>query len=256
MAFSSLACTEILDGTQRLPASLCRFETMLVATALTTAFVSYGSVKGVEAGISLLVVLMSLKILEAHTAREFRVMVTDRVDALFVWIFPFPRLHDRALSPDRVCLARCRTDPVSSRSVTGRRLASGWHDVQTPPSGLAACCPVLSPVSPNQYWTSGLNCVPSVRQTPAFPIDFLLEASQLLQILPDIAFRAEFPGSNTRPSGPMYWRGVVMWRCDGMEWRAPYAPRPKSHLPRQTSRAAAVSLFNRPTPKKSGSGSR
>src|SRR5439155_676276 len=27
MAFSSLACTEILDGTQRLPASLCRFET-------------------------------------------------------------------------------------------------------------------------------------------------------------------------------------------------------------------------------------
>ena len=49
---------------------------MLVATAATTAFVSYGSVRGVEAGISLLVVLASLKILEAHTAREFRVMFT------------------------------------------------------------------------------------------------------------------------------------------------------------------------------------
>ena len=48
---------------------------LLVATALTTVFVSYGSVNGVEAGISLLVILMSLKILEAHTAREFRVMV-------------------------------------------------------------------------------------------------------------------------------------------------------------------------------------
>src|SRR5215472_18280259 len=48
---------------------------MLVATALTTAFMSYGSLRAVEAGISLLVVLMSLKILEAHTAREFRVMV-------------------------------------------------------------------------------------------------------------------------------------------------------------------------------------
>ena len=48
---------------------------MLVATALTTAFISYGSVRSVEAGISLLVVLMSLKILEAHTAREFRVMI-------------------------------------------------------------------------------------------------------------------------------------------------------------------------------------
>jgi transglutaminase-like putative cysteine protease len=37
----------------------------------------------------------------------------------------------------------------------------------------------------------------------------------------DIAFRAEFPGTKIRPPGPMYWRGVVMWRCDGMEWRAP-----------------------------------
>src|SRR5205814_3694683 len=38
----------------------------------------------------------------------------------------------------------------------------------------------------------------------------------------DIAFRAEFPDSKSRPPGPMYWRGVVMWRCEGMEWRAPY----------------------------------
>src|SRR5215471_18672849 len=44
---------------------------LLVATALTIALISYGSVRGLEAGISLLVVLMSLKILEAHTAREF-----------------------------------------------------------------------------------------------------------------------------------------------------------------------------------------
>jgi protein-glutamine gamma-glutamyltransferase len=26
----------------------------------------------------------------------------------------------------------------------------------------------------------------------------------------------------------MYWRGGVMWRCNGMEWRSPYAPRAKS----------------------------
>ncbi|PYJ65616.1 MAG: hypothetical protein DME76_18080, partial [Verrucomicrobia bacterium] len=39
-----------------------------------------------------------------------------------------------------------------------------------------------------------------------------------------VAFRAEFPDNRTRPPGPMYWRGVVMWHCEGMEWRAPYAP--------------------------------
>ena len=40
----------------------------------------------------------------------------------------------------------------------------------------------------------------------------------------DIAFRAEFPNRRTGPIGPMYWRGLVMWDCDGMEWRAPYGP--------------------------------
>jgi protein-glutamine gamma-glutamyltransferase len=49
----------------------------------------------------------------------------------------------------------------------------------------------------------------------------------------DIAFRAEFPDRKTRPPGPMYWRGVVMWHCEGMEWRAPYAPTPISHSGRQ-----------------------
>jgi hypothetical protein len=37
--------------------------------------VSYGSIRGIEPGVSLLVVLMSLKVMESHTAREFQVMV-------------------------------------------------------------------------------------------------------------------------------------------------------------------------------------
>ena len=123
---------------------------LLVATALTIAFISYGSVKGVEAGISLLVVLMSLKILEAHTAREFRVMVTDRLGALFVWIIPVPGFRDGALSPRRLCVPRSRINSVSSWSIPGRGVASGQDNVQTPPSGLAACRALFPAVSPYQ----------------------------------------------------------------------------------------------------------
>src|SRR6266581_1620018 len=54
---------------------LASLKLLLSAAALLAIFVSYGSLKGVEPPISLLVVLMSLKILEAHTAREFQVMV-------------------------------------------------------------------------------------------------------------------------------------------------------------------------------------
>src|SRR5882724_557401 len=54
---------------------LATLKLILAAVALTGIFFSYGSLKGVAPGVSLLVVLMSLKILEAHTAREFQVMV-------------------------------------------------------------------------------------------------------------------------------------------------------------------------------------
>src|SRR5947208_7762733 len=55
-----------------------RFATLklvLAAVALFAIFASYGSLHGVDQGVSLLVALMSLPLLEAHTAREFRVMV-------------------------------------------------------------------------------------------------------------------------------------------------------------------------------------
>ena len=40
----------------------------LVVAALVAIFISYGAIKGIEPGISLIIVLMSLKIFEAHTA--------------------------------------------------------------------------------------------------------------------------------------------------------------------------------------------
>src|SRR6478672_341138 len=48
---------------------------ILAAVTVGAIFLSYGTLKGVEPAVSLLAVLVSLKILEAHTAREFQVMV-------------------------------------------------------------------------------------------------------------------------------------------------------------------------------------
>jgi len=48
---------------------------ILAAVTVGAIFLSYDTLKGVEPSISLLAVLVSLKILEAHTAREFQVMV-------------------------------------------------------------------------------------------------------------------------------------------------------------------------------------
>ena len=48
---------------------------LLALAGLIGIFASYGSLKGLEPAVSVLVLLMSLKILEAHTTREFQVMV-------------------------------------------------------------------------------------------------------------------------------------------------------------------------------------
>ena len=200
---------------------------MLVATALTTVFISYGSVRGVETGISLLVVLMSLKILEAHTAREFRVMV------LIGWVLC---LCGFFLSQDfttALCLLIAFALLVVALIQFHRGAAPGavW-----PPVGTA--CKLLLQAAPLVVLffllfpriNAGLRFElrPFRSANTGFSDRLSPGSIAALANSSEIAFRAEFPGSNTRPPGPMYWRGVVMWHCDGMEWRAPYAPRPKS----------------------------
>ena len=200
---------------------------LLVATALTTIFVSYGSVRGVEAGISLLVVLMSLKILEAHTAREFRVMV------LMGWILC---LCGFFLSQDfatAICLLITFTLLLVALIQFHRGAAPGavWPPVGTTFKLLLQALPLMVLfflLFPRINAALRFELRPFRSANTGFSDRLSPGSIAALANSSEIAFRAEFPGSSTRPSGPMYWRGVVMWRCNGMEWRAPYTPRPKA----------------------------
>jgi protein-glutamine gamma-glutamyltransferase len=202
---------------------------VLVVTAVTTVFISYGAFRGVEAGISLLVILMSLKILEAHTGREFRVMV------LIGWMLC---LCGFFLSQDlttALCLLIAFALLVVALIQFHRGASPGavWPPVATTCKLLLQALPLavlfflLFPrisaglrfeLRPFRSGNTGF----SDRLSPG-SIAALANSNSS-----EIAFRAEFPGNTTRPAIPMYWRGVVMWRCNGMEWRGPYAPRPKS----------------------------
>ena len=200
---------------------------MLVATALTTVFITYGSVRSVETGISLLVVLVSLKILEAHTAREFRVMV------LIGWIlclcgFFLSQDFTTALS---LLIAFALLVVALIQFHRGAAPGAVWPPVRT-------TCKLLLQAAPLVVLffllfpriNAGLRFELRPFRSPNTGFSDRLSPGRIAALAnsSEIAFRAEFPGSNTRPTGPMYWRGVVMWRCNGMEWRAPYAPRPKS----------------------------
>ena len=99
MAFSVRARNEILDGAKRLPASLCNFEADCSRPWRSVAiFVSYGSLKGVEPGVSLLVVLVVSQ--DSGSAHGARVSSdgADGMGALSLRLFSFAGLCDRALS--------------------------------------------------------------------------------------------------------------------------------------------------------------
>ena len=214
----------------RLRSATCKL--VRAAVTLAAIFFSYGSLKGVEPGVSLLVVLMSLKILEAHTTREFQVMV------MMAWVLC---LCGFFLSQD-FAVALCLLAAFALLLVALIQFHRGS--------------------SPGAFWPPlGVTCKLLAQATPLILLLFLLfprintgfrfEIRNLRSAVSgfsnrlspgsiaslanssDIAFRAEFPDRKTRPPGAMYWRGVVMWHCEGMEWRAPYTPTPISHSGRQ-----------------------
>ena len=195
---------------------------MLTVVALLAIFFSYGSLRGVEPAVSLLVVLMSLKILEAHTAREFQVMV------LIGWVLclcGFILSQDFAIAVS-LLIAFALLLVALVQFHRGSAPGAFW-----PPLGTT--CKLLVQAAPLVVLFFIL--FPRINTSFRFELRVIRSASTgfsdrlspgsiaALVNSSDIAFRAEFPDSKMPPPGPMYWRGVVMWNCDGMEWRAPYA---------------------------------
>jgi len=208
---------------------------VLAGIALAAISSSYGTLKGIEPGVSLLVVLMSLKVLEAHTAREFQVMV------MMAWVLclcGFFLSQDFAIA---LCLMAAFTLLLVALIQFHRGSSPGafW-----PPLGTT--CKLLGQAAPLVILLFFL--------FPRINIGFRFEFRDVhsagsgfsdrlspgsitaLATSADIAFRAQFPDQNSRPPGPMYWRGVVMSHCEGLLWRAPHSPEPLAH-PSKSSRS-------------------
>ena len=216
---------------------------LLAAVMLAGIFISYGSLKGVEPGVSILVVLMSLKILEAHTAREFQVMVTM---AWVVCLCGFFLSQDFAVA---LCLLAAFALLLVALIQFHRGSSPGgvWWP-------LAATCKLLAQAAPLVVLlfllfpriNAGFRFDIRDLGSAAFGFSDQLSPGSVASLAnsSDIAFRAAFPDRKTRPPGAMYWRGVVMWHCEGMEWGASRFP---ASIPGSSKPGA-------PSPQRAGSG--
>ncbi len=194
---------------------------VILATATLGAIgVSYGSLRGIEPGVSLLVVLMSLKILEAHTAREFQVMV------LVAWVLclcGFIMSQDLSIALSLLTAFALITVALIQFH-RGSARGALWPPLRVTGKLLAQALPLIALL---------FLFFPRVSTGFRFP---LMDASSAsagfsdrlspgsvtsLADSTEVAFRAEFPDGKVPPRGSMYWRGVVMSSGSGLEWEAP-----------------------------------
>src|SRR5438093_412275 len=204
---------------------------ILAGLMLGAIFLSYGTLKGIEPGVSLLAVLISLKILEAHTAREFQVIV------MMAWVLclcGFLLSQDFAVA---FCLFVAFAFLIAALVQFHRGSSPGafWVPLATTFKLLAQAAPVvvlLFLLFPRINTGLQLRIGDFHAAMTGFSNRLSPGGIETLATSSEIAFRAEFPDNRTGPLGPNDWRRLVMGRFGGLDWRHPFSQKYLSDIPR------------------------
>ena len=191
----------------------------LVVAAVVAILISYGAIKGIEPGVSLIIVLMSLKIFEAHTVREFHFMV------MLGWVLclcGFFLAQDLAIA---VCIMIAFTLLTTALVQFYRGLAAGriWPPLRGALTLLAQAVPLivlLFLLFPRVTTGFRLLLTPNNISASGFSDRLSPGSVESLAASRAVAFRAEFPDDDFPPARALYWRGLVLTQGDGMEWRS------------------------------------
>jgi protein-glutamine gamma-glutamyltransferase len=191
----------------------------LVVAAVVAILISYGAIKGIEPGVSLIIVLMSLKIFEAHTVREFHFMV------MLGWVLclcGFFLAQDLAIA---VCIMIAFTLLTTALVQFYRGLAVGriWPPLRGALTLLAQAVPLivlLFLLFPRVTTGFRLLLTPNNISASGFSDRLSPGSVESLAASRAVAFRAEFPDDDFPPARALYWRGLVLTQGDGMEWRS------------------------------------
>ena len=183
---------------------------------------SYGSLLGIEAGLGILLILLSLKLLETNTVRDFQVLTLLgwflSLCALFfaqdllMWLYIGAVC---ALLTAALVRFHCGNAPQAFR----RSLRMAFTlAVQAVPIVV-----LLFLLFPRAY--GGFRFSLSRGAGGVTGMSDRVEPGSIarLALNTDTAFRADFPDGDVPPLSQMYWRGAVLWRGDGLTWvRGPH----------------------------------
>ncbi len=175
---------------------------------------SYGTMVGVEPGLSVLLVLVALKLLETNSERDFQVLVLlgyflGLCDLFFsqdllLWLYV--GVVFILLTGTLVLFHRRRGMPRALR------LAAALV-VQSLPIVV-----LLFLFFPRSNATFRFQFSSSILRGAGMSDRLAPGSVASLALNPEVAFRVVFPEHNAPPISEMYWRGAVLWRGDGLTW--------------------------------------
>jgi len=194
---------------------------LLIVVLLSTSavYLHYGTILGRDAGVGLLVVMLTLKILEMRTVRDGMLLIFL---SYFLVITNF--LYSQTI-PTAIYMLACVW--VITASMIGIQYSTqprgSTHQLRTAGALLAQSVPlmlvlfVFFPRVQGPLW--GL---PSDANRGTTGLSDTMSPGSLsnLTLSEAVAFRAVFK-SPMPPVNRMYWRGPVLWDYDGRTWRAP-----------------------------------
>ena len=196
------------------------WQVVLALLAFGAVIATYGSPQGIEPGVSLLVLVASLKILEAHTTRDFHVLV------MIGWVLC---LCAFLMSQDlHVALCVLAAFLLLNGGLLEFHRRRNERGARLSPLGgsfklLLQALPIillLFFLFPRGTGGMRLRLVGASGDTVGFSGQLSPGAVASVAGSEENAFRVEFPDGNIPPRPNLYWRGAVLWDGDGLNWNA------------------------------------
>lgn len=195
-----------------LPGRLLRFT--LAALMFGAVFIGFGRVNGQEAGVSLLVLMLTLKLCEIRSHRDAMLFLSL---TCFLLVTQFLFSQSLAMAAYLVIgtwlLMAAFVDIGSGGAPRAALGESARLLAQALP--IAALLFVLFPRIPGPLW--GLPSDAGARATTGLSDSMSPGTITNLALSQGVALRAEFAG-DVPPPAQRYWRGPVLWDFDGQTW--------------------------------------
>jgi transglutaminase-like putative cysteine protease len=179
---------------------------------------TYGSLFGRDASVALMAMMISIKLLETQTKRDFIVMVVLgyflTINMLLftqaIWVFITILLATLGLTACLISVSSQRLN--SSLTLKSQAQLASKLLLQSIPIMLVLF--VLFPRIPGPIWG-----VPKDSYSGMTGLSDSMEPGNIsqLSLSSKVAFRVEFK-SNIPDNSQLYWRGPVLWKQDGRRW--------------------------------------